>query len=99
MIEMEEAPDPRLAAILEQVEHQIGEVLKVLYADRPEINWMVEAWALSFEAVGYNQEGGKFRVIEPLVPFTQSISASLGVMASGADSFAESMSAANEIED
>lgn len=91
MIEMQEF-NPEFEAALAKIESAIMEAMTLVYDDNPGIQWMPSAWAASVEAVGYNDSGEKFRTFELLVPLSQSISASSGVVDITRDAFLTNIS-------
>lgn len=98
MIEEYAEADPRIEKLLGKIESGIMDLVSVLYDDKG-VQWMPEAWSVAVEAVGYNEEGRKFRVFELLMPVAQSISASLGVIDVSSEGYLDGLSSAAVDED
>lgn len=86
MIELND-PDPELVEVIAAIESNIMAAISLLYPGHNNIQWMLESFAIGVEAVGYNQLGKKFRIIETLFPHSQSISATDGVLDVTRDAF------------
>lgn len=98
MIEEHIESDPRVDKLIGEIESNIMDLISILYEDTG-VQWMPAAWATAVEAVGYNEEGRKFRVFELLMPVAQSISASLGVIDVSSEGYLDGLSSAAVDED
>lgn len=98
MIEEHIESDPRVDKLIGEIESNIMDLISILYEDTG-VQWMPEAWSVAVEAVGYNEEGRKFRVFELLMPVAQSISASLGVIDVSSEGYLDGLSSAAVDED